>query len=109
MSKAIKDVIEAEKKADNIIKKAETSKIKLIEDAKRKSLSIYVDRQEEINKKREDQLDKKREELDKEKEGIIEEGRLKILELEKRSSKNSEKAVTFILEEFENQKQAATS
>ena len=102
MVKGIQEVLEAEKKAETAIKKADKRKEEILAAAKNSGLNILSGKTKEIDKLQEEIISKKRKELDKKKVDIKAEGDTEVTELEKQTQGNVAKARDFIIKEFEN-------
>ena len=92
MTMAIKEVFEAEKKAENIVKNAEEKKSKLIEQARHSSLQKLSDEQKNIDKEQEITVKKKEAEIQKAKTSILADGEMSVHNLEKLSKNKIVKA-----------------
>lgn len=100
MQNIIKEILEAEKFTEMNIAKAENDKQKIIEDARRSSLSMISQEKEKINKERESKIRAAKETILKKKGKILFEGKKEADLLEMSASKNIKKAEKFLLEEF---------
>jgi hypothetical protein len=97
MDKGIKDILELEKEAENIKKKAEKKAIGITEDENAQLVKLRTEYEEKLNKKKETALKSYETELKKRREEILSREGENRDKLVKKAEKNMDKAVDHII------------
>ncbi len=101
MITAVKKVLETEKKAEQIIEKAEKDKEKIIEHARHAALQLISEEQKKVDESQEAFLQERQTEIDQKKEKILEQGQTAIGEIKRSADNNLHKAEAFIVKKLE--------
>jgi V/A-type H+/Na+-transporting ATPase subunit G/H len=102
MTNIVQEVLEAEKKAEQIIAQAHNDKEARLNKARNEALSYLSKQQKKIDEEQEEILQSKKESLEHQKQKVITEGESAVRGLEKKAKKNVEKATSFVLKTFQN-------
>jgi vacuolar-type H+-ATPase subunit H len=97
MDKDIKEILELEKEAESIIKKAEKKAETLAMDSNAELIKLRSEYQKRIEKRKEDALKKTETELKKKRESILSEGIAEKKKMSAKAEKNMDKAVDYII------------
>ncbi len=100
MITAVKKVIEAEKKADDIIAEAQKEKGKILEKARHDALQLISDAQKKIDDEQDAFLHQREKEIDEKKQRILDAAAQTIAALERRAEGQLKKAEALILKKF---------
>ena len=101
MNEIFKEIKELETKAVNLAEDAEKEKEQIIKNAKKDAATLITKKEEELKESKEKRIQDFQSKADLLKKEKISEGKSKVKELEKKSSKNIKKAVNFVFEKFE--------
>lgn len=96
----LESIRKAEENAEKIIQDAHTKKSETIEAAKKTSLKMLTEANEEMQKKADKELADFKKQLEIKKQEFIEKSRKASSELKKNASKNVDKASSFLAEKF---------
>ena len=103
MSTAIlQEILDAERKIDDIIEKARKKADRVVHDAQASSKASIEKRKALLENSHQEKIDAVRKQLEEKKRKKIEETRKAVTAIEKNSEKNQEKAVQHICREFLN-------
>jgi len=97
----LNDIRNSEKKAEEILEKANREKEALIRDAVNSSSDILIKTKEEIRKLQEKKMISARDNAKSIKEEKLEEGKKAVKQLRTKAEKNISKAVDFVMKKFE--------
>ena len=95
------EIMEAEKKAEEIIEKAGLQKASIVQEARKEAAKLVSSKLEEIRKGREKKIADFREKSRLLGEEKASEGKIQAKQIKAKSDKNIQKAVDFILKKFE--------
>lgn len=101
MEQSIQRVLDAERKAELMLQKAEEEKAKRLTDARHKALQELSRQENLINAEQEQLIRKKKGELEKQRKDTIAKGEASIRKAEEKSRAVMDKAVQFILDQFD--------
>ena len=97
----LKEIRTAEEESEDLLKKAEAGKQKIIEKAKKDSLKMISDGREEIIRGHEEKLAALRENAASLRNEKLQESSKSVKQLKAKAQKNISKAVDFVIEKFE--------
>lgn len=97
----LKEIRESEKKADDIVSKAEIEKQRILNNAKRNSSKLLVEKKEEIRKAQEKKLMDFKSNTSSIKAKKTEDGKKIASQIRAKAEKNTDKAVDFVMKKFE--------
>lgn len=100
MSSILKEITEAEKKIEEFKEKAHKKAAKMVLDAEATSKEVIEAKSKELSEKNKSDLEKIAKTLEKEKNKKVDEAKKISDKLSGNSDKKSEKAVSFVYEEF---------
>ncbi len=95
------EIKKAEEESEEIIQSAEKKKQEIIQDAKKDAASFLARKEQEAIRAVEKMLADAREKAESAKRRIMENGRLGVMELEKKAAARKEKAVELAIKAFE--------
>lgn len=101
MMKGVQDVLEAEKKVELMLQKAQEDKTKIIAQARHKALQLLSQEQKWIDDAQEAQIQKKKLDIAKDRQRILDKGHEQLEKLRQNASKNMKKAVDYLLQEVD--------
>ena len=97
MAEIVKEVLQAEQRANEIIAKAESDKEKAIVDAKQQAVALLARRQEEARQQLDKEFQYHKEKLQDERAKILDQARLEAEKISRKAAANIDTAVSQIL------------
>jgi vacuolar-type H+-ATPase subunit H len=97
----LKEIRTSEDESEDMLKKAEAEKQRIIEKAKKDSLKAISDKKGEIVREQEEKLAALREKAASLRNEKLQESKKSVMQLKAKSQKNISKAVDFVMEKFE--------
>ena len=97
MAEIVKEVLQAEQRANEIIAKAESDKEKAIVDAKQQAVALLARRQEEARQQLDKEFQYHKEKLQDERAKILDQARLEAETISRKAAANIDTAVSQIL------------
>ena len=97
----LKEIRTSEDESEDMLKKAEAEKQRIIEKAKKDSLKAISDKKGEIIKEQEEKLAALREKAASLRNEKLQESKKSVMQLKAKSQKNISKAVDFVIVKFE--------
>lgn len=103
MITAVKKVLEAEKKADEILAEAQAKKERIIEKARHEALQLISDRQKKIDEEQDAFLKQREKEIDEKRQRILDQTETRLRDVERHAETHLGAATGIILKRFEEQ------
>lgn len=100
MITAVKKVLEAEKRADEIVAQAQTDKEKIMEKARHEALQLISDAQKKIDGEQDAFLRQREKEIEEKKQRILDDSQRTLAALERQAEGQLKKAEAAILKKF---------
>ena len=97
----LSEILDSEKKADDILERAKREKEKILQEAMRNSSKLLADKEEEIRKFQEKKIMDFRDKAKLIREGKLAEGKVISKQIKTKAEKNIAKAIEFVLKKFE--------